>query len=171
VDSVKQKLKRWLHGKENHKSMGVTNYMKTLFFLIFLFSMFSCNDRILDASLEYEVSAQEPIDADIYFINKTVDFKDTKELIVHFKSIKNPKYLTIAIPAKLIGLPENSNKMEIIDNKLHVPEESLIFTPISEGAFSNLDYSYVSDSVIYFSSFSELKQFGKKITIRKKKSM
>lgn len=143
--------------------------MKTLLLLTFLFSMFSCNDRILDASSEYELVAKEPIDADIFINYKTVDLKDTKELIVYFKDIKNPKYLTIAIPAKLIGLPENSNKMEIKDGRLYIPQESLIFSPISEGAFFNLDYSYVSDSVIYFSSFSDLKQFGDRITIRKKK--
>jgi hypothetical protein len=134
---------------------------------ILLLITVSCSLHSLHSTEEYEVFGDSKIKAQIFENRKTIDGNETKQLIVNFKDINFPKFITIAIPPKLIGLPENLGRIKIINNKLIISEESLKFTPINDGPFLQIESTIVSDSIIVFSSFGDLKKYGKKIIIRK----
>lgn len=107
------------------------------------------------------------LDATIFLNKKMISGEATKELIVYFKTLPKPYVLVIAIPPKLIGIPERYNTMKISKDVLSLRKESLMFTPINVGIEKMIDNWSIEDDLITFDTFERISSLGKRIVIRK----
>lgn len=125
--------------------------------------------NFLSETTEYKVFDEnnKAINAQIFLNDKTVKGEQTKELILYFPEMPRQHFLTVAIPPKLIGIPDNAGEIKVYFNKLYLPNESKIFMPINEGVEKILDTYFVSDTLIYFNTFDDFKKYGGKIIVKK----
>lgn len=145
-------------------------FVLIILFVYVAFLLFHIPTVHMLCSDQYYVTNNEgkTVDVDVYINRKTVNGEDTKELILHFAKATYPKYLTIAVYQELIGVPDNYNKIKIKNRSLSLPRESLIFTPINVGIEQLINTYNISDSVIVFETFGDLKLYGDEIFITKK---
>jgi len=130
-----------------------------------------CYDRKLMAAFEYKVFNEKGLllDAQVFMNKKTITGENTKELFVYFNTSPKPFVVVIALPPKLIGMPERYNTMKIDKKNLYVKEESLRFTPINVGIEKLINKYSIEDELIDFKTFGRLSPLGKKIIIKKMK--
>lgn len=145
--------------------------MKTLllpFFITLIVSSCFMTNLYIEESKDYVIYGDDlPIKSKVFINNKTINGEQTTELIIHFEELKNSKFLTIAVAQKLIGYPENRDKMIVSDSKLRLPKSSMLFTPINYGVDLLITDFSISDSLIMFNTFNDLERYGKRITIKK----
>lgn len=136
-------------------------------FLIIVGYIFSPYIYINDTSFIIKNENGKEIDAQIYKNYRTVDNEKTIEFILYFSKSNEPTFLTIAIPPKLIGLNDHGNGIIKISNLIFLPNKSKMFMPINEGVNKMINNSIITDSLISFTTFHDLKKFGSKIIITK----
>ncbi|PYF74876.1 hypothetical protein [Pedobacter nutrimenti] len=107
------------------------------------------------------------LDALLFINNKMFSGKRTKELIVYFKMGSEPIVLIIALPPKLIGIPELYNTMRLDKDTLFLQKASLKFTVVNVGIEKMIDKWSIEDGTIRFSTFERLNALGKEIIIKK----
>jgi hypothetical protein len=108
------------------------------------------------------------LDANVFINNKTIQSKYTKQIIINFKNSKT-KFISIIVDNKLIGMPEIASSIEIVGSEMIFPNEAKMTVPISEGPNKLLSDFFVSDSLVYFNTFDDLKKFGSTIILKKVK--
>lgn len=137
--------------------------------LLFIIPIILLKMFFLSETTEYKVFDEnnKPINAKIFLNNRTVKGEKTKELILYFPEVPKPHFLTVAIPPKLIGIPDNAGEIKLYFNKLYLPDESKIFMPINEGVEKILDTYFISDTLIYFNTFDDFRRYGNKIVVKK----
>ena len=122
----------------------------------------------LDDSYQILNENQEIIECQVYVNKKTVKGEAIKELIFYFPKLVHTKFITVAIPPKLIGIPDGASQIKVFKNYLYLPQESMIFMPVNEGIEKVITSYFVSDSLIHFNTFGNLKSLGGRIYISKK---
>jgi hypothetical protein len=124
--------------------------------------------KSLKASNNYKVFNErgKAMDALVFINWSTNSGENTKELIVYFKTKPKPFVITVSIPAKLIGIPEHSQRMTLSEEKFSLPERSLVFTPINVGIDKMIDRSSVEEDLMRFDAFGILADVGKEIIIK-----
>lgn len=122
---------------------------------------------ILPASRQYKVynSSGKELDAKCFINYQELHGKDTKELIVGFEQPR--MFITIDIPRQLIGIPERSDRMIMIDDILIFDRRSLYFTTINAGFAKLINHYWIDDNLIAFETFSRLVRLGDEIVIRR----
>jgi hypothetical protein len=125
--------------------------------------------RRLKSSGEYKVLNEigTTLDAQVFINQKTRMGEPTKELFIYFKDTPNRFVVVVAIPPKLIGIPERYNTMKLEKDILYIQKESLQFTPVNVGIEKMIDKYTISDTLITFETFRCLSVLGKKIIIKK----
>ncbi|WP_304064876.1 hypothetical protein [Pedobacter glucosidilyticus] len=110
----------------------------------------------------------EKLNAYIFFNYQTIDGKNTSELFIYFDIKPSFFVLVIALPPKLIGIPELYKTMKIDSlGNLNINRKSLMFTPINIGIEKMIDKYFISEKYIYFDTFGNLKKVGNKVYIKK----
>jgi hypothetical protein len=108
------------------------------------------------------------LNASIFFNNRTIDGKNTSELFIYFDIKPSFFVLVIALPPKLIGIPELYKTMKIDSlGNLNINRKSLMFTPINIGIEKMIDKYFISEKYIYLDTFGNLKKVGNKVYIKK----
>ncbi|WP_207534484.1 hypothetical protein [Desertivirga arenae] len=123
--------------------------------------------RLPKANYSVVNEAGEKLDALVFQNDKTIKQEKAKELFVYFKTDPKPIVIVIAIPPRLIGIPERSSTMKIVKDQLLILRESLVFTPVNVGIEKMLNEYTIADDLISFDAFAELKSFGRKIFVKK----
>ena len=123
----------------------------------------------IEATKSYQIFNEKgrALDAIIFINKKMISGEATKELIVYFNTLPKPYVLLIAIPPKLIGIPERYDTMKISGNVLSLRKESLRFTPVNVGIEKMIGNWSIEDDLITFDTFESISSFGKRIVIRK----
>lgn len=122
----------------------------------------------LRASNNYKVFNEtgKALDALVFINWRTISGENTKELMVYFKTKPKPFVITVAVPAKLIGIPEHAQRMTLSEKKLALPERSLVFTPINVGIDKMINRSSIEEDLVRFDAFGILADLGKEIVIK-----
>ena len=134
--------------------------------LVCLFAIFYPNIYIKDNKLKVYNENNILLNATIYKNYSTINYNRTVEYIVYFTEITNGGLITIAVPPKIIGIPEKPQKITLFDKFIYVPDESKIFTPITEGVYKSINKYTITNSLITFDAFGDLKTLGKQIKIK-----
>ncbi|MCR9064906.1 MAG: hypothetical protein NXI00_13120 [Cytophagales bacterium] len=126
--------------------------------------------NVLFESNDYSVFNEEmkSIPASVFVNNLTVDNKEMKELIIYFKNVKTPKFITVAIDQNLIGSPASERGIHVVGETMIIKNESKMFVTLNEVPNTVIENYFVSDTMTRFNTFEGLKIYGQTIQIIKK---
>lgn len=118
---------------------------------------------------DYSISDDKgkALDAKVFLNHLTITGKKTRELIVYFNLDSEHYVVTIALDAKLIGIPEQFHTMKGKGKFLVLKKASLIFTPVNNGIEKMIKNFHIDEEVISFDAFDKLFPFAQKIIIHK----